>query len=751
MILKSIENTNLVHLENCDQEPIHIPGSIQPHGFLLVLNKDYIIIFCSANLTDYGLTTDGALSKPLSSILTGHEAAALTLFLDKGDFENSKPHACKILDELFNVTVHYTGDRLALEFEPFPDGSLELSNLYQQTSKFTAILSKTLGLQQLCQSISEEVKTITGYDRVMIYRFDESYNGEVFAEAVNDDLEPFLGLHYPHTDIPVQARELYLRNLMRMIVDVNYTPVPILTRDQEATNQQVDLSNSILRSVSPIHIEYLKNMGVSGTLTISLILEGKLWGLIACHHYSAKNIPHYIRISALLQGHFLTSQIRVQEVKADYELKLALDNKLKFFLALLDQYSAAGEDNIVSEELAGLTNANGISIVNGSEIYYWGDVPEHEEILQLVKKIHDTNTEFSFSNNVGRDYSFNLSNQVAGFLYYRIDAATSIIWFRNELNKEVRWAGEPAKSIVKNKSGLSPRKSFALWKEQVTGYSSEWLPAEVSTANQAAYSIQKHFSSLKDKKIQSTQNSLLKQLKQANEELENINWISTHDLKEPLRKIRVFASILLDKDKHQLNEHSTQLLIRMSASVDKMQTLLDDLMELSKVKDGIYAYEPTDMNSLIKNVINNNAELVSGRNMSFHISQLPVINCLPVLIEQLFTNLISNSIKFAKPEGKLTIKIGGSPGWNAAGAPHFEFTFQDNGTGFDNAYNEQIFQVFQRLERSAIEGSGIGLAICRKIAAIHRGYITAQGEKNEGATFKIALPYDPLAVENQVI
>ena len=176
---------------------------------------------------------------------------------------------------------------------------------------------------------------ITGYDRVMVYRFDEQYNGEVFAESKTEALPAFLGHHYPHSDIPAQARELYLRNLLRMIPDVAYTPVPLYTLDDGRPEKTLDMSHSVLRSVSPIHIQYLKNMGIQATLTISLVLEGRLWGLIACHHYSPKWTPHYIRLSAQLQAHFLTSQIRVQETAEEYQRSQAIEKDLNSLLGTL--------------------------------------------------------------------------------------------------------------------------------------------------------------------------------------------------------------------------------------------------------------------------------------------------------------------------------------------------------------------------------------------------------------------------------
>ncbi|MBS1687582.1 MAG: GAF domain-containing protein [Bacteroidetes bacterium] len=745
MDLKSIENLDIVNLSNCDSEPIHIPGSIQPHGFLLAINSEYIVKFCSRNLPSFGLQFDQVLDKKMSSFIDEAQFESLIKYLDNRVFESSKPHVLKHGDVLFNNTVHVSGPYFILELEPFPDGSLELPELYLQTKKFTTILSRAIGLQQLCQYISDEIKDITGYDRVMIYRFDEDYNGEVFAESKNTDLESFLGLHYPHTDIPKQARELYIKNLMRMIVDVDYTPVPILTLDTAASNQNLDLSQSVLRSVSPIHIEYLKNMGVHATLTISLISDNKLWGLIACHHYSAKNLPHYIRLSALLQGHFLTSQIHVQEVAADYALKITLDNSLKNFLSLLDTPKLAGENNIVCAALCELTNSNGVSLIDENTIYSYGDVPLDVEIKQLAGQLSATNINYVFSNNIKRDYSINFSNDVAGLLYYKLDENTAIIWFRNELKKEKKWAGDPEKAIVKDSNGLSPRKSFAVWKEKVTNFSSDWLEAEVLIANQAVYAIQKHLSINRARRVENSQSILLQKLRDANEELENINWISTHDLKEPLRKISIFSSMLLDTERFSINEDATYLVNRVASSAEKMQYLIDGLMAFSRVKNVTESFELTDLNNLLNDVLCDNEDLIKEKNITITTDTLPEIYCIPLLIRQLFSNIIINSIKFSRTDTSAQINVRCTKLYKD-GQNFAEITFADNGVGFDNQYKDLIFQVFQQLDKALTidnSGTGIGLAICKKIVDAHKGRIFADGTLNEGATFTIQLPYNP--------
>lgn len=743
MELKSIQNRNVVDSTNCDREPISVPGSIQPHGFILAIDSAYIVGFCSGNLPALGPAIGDILGQHIERLF-GSGTTELVAYLGNGDFDDNRPYVCMLNGASWHTTVHISESYTIMELEPFPDGSLELADLYMQTKKLTAIVSKTAGLKKLCQFISGEIKKVTGYDRVMVYRFDENYNGEVFAETVDNGFEPFLGLHYPHTDIPVPARELYLRNMMRMIVDVDYVPVPIYTLNQDATYQQLDLGNSILRSVSPIHIGYLKNMGVKATLTVSLILDGRLWGLIVCHHYSPRYTPYYIRTSALLQGHFLTSQIKVQDVTLDYELKIELDNRLKEFLSQLDARGTYNEGAIASAELSAVANSNGVCIVGDGGMDAHGDVPASIEVMALVNMLASGNRDLVFSNNASRDHGIAFSNRVAGFLYFKMDTTMAVIWFKNEQAKEINWAADPNRSKLMDKGGPSPERSFASWKEMIRGYSNAWQPTEVNVANLCAYTLQKHFSLRRDRNIRDSQERLLASLKEANAELENMNWIGTHDISEPLRKIRMFASIQLERGRQGLDLPTHNLVQKISSSADRMHRLLEDLLSMSRLKDAAKGYVACDLNGLVANITLEYEDAVAEGNVSFDIGPLPMLLCEPTLMRQLLGNLVANSVRFARKGIPVVIRMKCSLVEQAGGRMYHEIHIADNGIGFDNSYNKQIFQVFQRLDSSSeSDGTGIGLAICKKIIAMHGGSISADGKVDKGATFRILLPNGP--------
>ncbi|MEZ0131436.1 GAF domain-containing protein, partial [Flavobacterium sp. LBUM151] len=321
MKIKNIVNRDIVTLTNCEHEPIHIPGSIQPHGFLLGVTSDWKIDFCTENTSALiDLSYKEIIGKDFCAIFGNQAKEAIVNYINDDKTQLIFPLEIELLGKLFQLSIHKSNDTYVLEAEPYFGDNEKIAELYTQTIHFVNSMNSTKSLQELCELVAKGTREITGYDRVMIYRFDADYNGEVYAEDCRDDIEPFLGLHYPHTDIPAQARELYIRNQLRLIVDINYQPVPIFTVDDNTPNKNLDLSVSILRSTSPIHVQYLKNMGVGATLTISLIHHGRLWGLIACHHYSAKNISPEIRLAAKLQGQFISSQIDLRQSTDEYQI-----------------------------------------------------------------------------------------------------------------------------------------------------------------------------------------------------------------------------------------------------------------------------------------------------------------------------------------------------------------------------------------------------------------------------------------------
>ena len=551
MKIKDIVNRDIVNLTNCEFEPIHIPGSIQPHGFLIGINSDvWKIDFCSGNISNYlEIDYKQVLNVDFKVAFGEVQENLLREYISKNLLLSSSPLRLNLVGKDFLCTIHKSENIYILEGEPTSENNKKLSDVYDQTSQFLSYMNETHTLKELCDMVAKGTREITGYDRVMVYRFDKDYNGEVFAESVRDDLESFFGLHYPHTDIPPQARELYMQNLLRLIVDINYEPVPIYTVDDGNDAKNLNLSLSILRSTSPMHVQYLSNMGVGATLTISLIHKKKLWGLIACHHYSQKNLTPEIRLAAQLQGHFITSQIDIRQSNEEYEISRKSNLALEKINAVeLPAKESSFEILVQKPELLELCNASGVTIIINGNIYKNGLLPSDNDILVLSGWLsqHTGNTQLSTDKLIDIIPENLLENceNASGIIYHSlgIDNNNCIIWYRPETLTEVNWAGDPTKAIVKDKNGLSPRNSFKLWREIIKCQSNVWLDPELNAAANYSHAIQKQLNLILMAQEEEKYRKLSEVLKETNSELENINWISTHDLQEPLRKIQMISS-----------------------------------------------------------------------------------------------------------------------------------------------------------------------------------------------------------------
>lgn len=758
MKIKNLVPDHQATITNCESEPIHIPGSIQPYGFLFAVKMvDYSIAFASKNCEVYfQLPLSEIIGKSLHLFFDAAEINAFTAQykLDGNDME--RPFIFSLHGKLYSTSAHKSGDTVVLEMEPFTEEYNYLPELYIQIKRFTYNTEKSDNLKNFCQDIANETKLITGYDRVMIYRFDKDYNGQVYAESKREDMEPFFGLFYPHTDIPAQARELYLRNPIRMIADVGYEPVPLFGLDEQEGKSAItlDLSLSFLRSVSPIHIQYLKNMGVGASFSISLIHNKKLWGLISCHHDTPKYIPYYARLAAHLQAVFLQSQIDVRQVADEFYLTKETNKKLQ---ELSEQF--AKEQNTIGNEttlqlLKNLLNADGIAILHKGNFFTAGTVPAKEDMQLMADWLLKNIKNESFNTaNFADDYlpAKTMNNCVAGICCQRLILlpGSAIMWMRREMQTTKLWGGDPNKSILLNEENnlLTPRKSFAAWRQSVKYQSTEWLRPELNAAAAISLVIQKQLYLIDLIEEEVRYRSLNEKLQKANEELANMNWISTHDLKEPLRKIQIYASIILEKYSKEIPDVVHSNIVRMQASAAKMQNLIEALVSYASLMHEDAKFEKVDLNSVIKEVVRDLNEEIEEKGATIDISTLPTVKGINFQLQQLFVNIISNSVKFANPDVPLIIKISSTKTTDnpaiIAGEPlkqWFKISFADNGIGFNNSFKNDIFKVFHRLHANQYIGSGIGLAICKKIVESHNGYITATGDINKGAQFDIYLP-----------
>ncbi|MHA7581726.1 diguanylate cyclase domain-containing protein [Paenibacillus vandeheii] len=488
-----------IDLNNCDKEPIHIPGFIQPHGVLLAVTTNNIptIVQCSQNTEEHlGLTVQEVIGLPLEhligkdnirQVLACNFSASVTSDLQYMDLTISVSGKAQV----FTSVIHESEGLLILELEPsYEKGNME-GNDFEWISRFFSRIKSTDNRVEASQIAAEQVKDMLGYDRVMIYEFDEQWNGKVIAEAREEELEPFLGHHYPASDIPKQARELYLRNWLRTIVNVNYQPVEIVPLLQPLTGKPLNLSLSVLRSVSPLHIEYLQNMGVGATVTISLIHDNQLWGLITCHHNSARYIPHRVRNLCNFLGSFFSSELfqrqQLDEYQAEIRSREAATQVANIFIGNTSPARIIEELQGEEQTLLSLMDASGAAICYQDKLLLYGDTPAGEQVRELAAWLAGKSEDYSYHTsklNLEYDAAKAYKEKASGIVYVAISPGQHhyIIWFRPEVVQLVDWAGDPAKAVIKTDDGmrLSPRKSFEKWREVVQSTSYPWTTKELN-------------------------------------------------------------------------------------------------------------------------------------------------------------------------------------------------------------------------------------------------------------------------------
>ncbi|MBE9045092.1 GAF domain-containing protein [Pleurocapsales cyanobacterium LEGE 10410] len=752
-----------VNLTNCDREPIHIPNLIQPHGVLLAVSAtEYKILQVSLNTLDIlGREPQSLLNQSLSELLGEKQVWAIKGCLAE-DFEQINPLSVNLTGEgkelTFKAIVHSYEDIVLVELEPSQSNKeVNFFDFYKLVKSPITRIQNTFTLEELCNTIATEVRQITGFDRVMVYRFDREGAGQVIAEAARQDLEPFLGLHYPATDIPKQAKHLYTLNFLRLIPDATYEPVGLIPQFNPLTQKPLDLSMSVLRSVSPLHTEYLANMGVAASMSISLLKNKRLWGLIACHHNTPKQVSYETRTVCELLGQVVSFELANKEDNQDldYRMKLkSIQSKFVETISQAEELKAGLTQN--PAHLLDLVGATGVALSFGAETTLIGKTPDERAIQAMLPWLE---TQFDEevvyeTNSLAQVYpAAEANNEVAsGLLALLISRVqkTFIIWFRPEVIQTVDWGGNPHKPSDIDEQGnlrLLPRKSFAKWQETVRCKSLPWKSCEVEAALELRSSIVSIILRKADELAQ-----VNKELTRSNVELDSFAYIASHDLKEPLRGIYNYSSFLIEDYGQTLDSEGVDKLNTLMRLTHRMEDLINSLLHYSRLGRSELQVQPVDLNQLVAGVLDVLKVSKRDKQVRFDIPRpLPTVSCDRTQVSELFTNLISNGIKYNQKSEKI-IEIGYlDPQHNPTIMKTLEslnklelptvFYVRDNGIGIREKHLESIFRIFKRLhgQNKYGGGTGAGLTIAKKIVERHGGEIWVESVYREGSTFYFTL------------
>ena len=487
-------------LKICASEPIHQIGSIQPVGVLIAVDAARLIVTtASANLElIFPFSAEQAIGKPLHELIGLEQVAHLEVIKEQLAVPGAMiwSLALPVGDSVrkYDAQIFRAGDNLVIEVEQeqAPAGDV-FHELFIPIRDALWKLDSETDLDRYAQMAVDQVRLLTGFDRVMMYRFDANWDGEVIAENKTDEADSYLGNRFPAADIPPQARALYTRNLVRIIVDVDAERVPLLSLPGEG--EPLDLTYSWLRSMSPVHVEYLRNMGVRSSLSISLVQNDRLWGLIACHHFT----PKYVTLKSRELDEFIGRAISLKLINMDQSERDALSRCIRDILYELTGLIRSSDDlntviHLIGDKLLGLVRAVGAVVTIDGKRHLLGDTPPADEIDLLVEllrqrpvspMLHTDDLGHAFADlGVHRQSA---ARHLSGMMVAPLDHEMHnfVMWFRPGVLRTLRWAGNPQKTVVSSPAGvrISPRKSFATWIETYHDKSLPWSQVETDAAN----------------------------------------------------------------------------------------------------------------------------------------------------------------------------------------------------------------------------------------------------------------------------
>ncbi|HYF40936.1 MAG TPA: ATP-binding protein [Ramlibacter sp.] len=720
-------------LSSCATEPIHIPGSVQPHGVLLAVERSGKVVQASNNAGSLLMRT-AVCGEPLQGLLDPGASEQLLAALHRGQsFQGSVRGGDG--SSLF-ATCHWVGELAVVELERASDG-FEFAPTLEAAIVALATAEDAEAVVQTC---STQMRRLSGFDRVMIYRFDEDGHGQVIAEDCHSEVDPYLGHHYPESDIPRQARALYLRNWIRCIPDAGYRPVPVVPTLRPDTGEPLDLSGSHLRSVSPVHLEYLANMGIRASMSVSLIVEGRLWGLISCGHRMPKPMPAGLRQAAETIGRLLSLRLGALQATEFQRRKEAAAGDMASLYDTMRANSARLLPSLTGAlpELLGLVGATGAAVVEGQSVVLAGTCPSSEVVLALAAHAQPYMVEgFFCTRQLPRDVPLfaGAAASASGVMAISLPPGDrTLMWFRPEVPHTVLWGGDPSKSAeaeaVDGRIRLHPRQSFAVWKEEIRGKSLPWQPVERHLAQE----LRRHAVEI-DLGVQ------VESHKAAVRARDELVAVVSHDLRTPVSIVAMQAALIqrfvgTDPGEASKRLATSALVVRQAA--DRMTAMLRDLLDLSRIEAGRFDVQPSPQaaGQLIEEACELMRHLADARGLHIVTEPPPSmdVEADPERIFHVFANLIGNAIKFTPSGGTITVGAALREG-------RCEFFVKDTGRGIAAERLEQVFGRYwqERADHDAA-GLGLGLYICQGIIEAHAGRIWVESVPGLGSTFKFQLP-----------
>lgn len=731
-------------LDTCAQEPIRFPGSVQPQGFLLAIEEPTMrVLQVSENLPEWlGIGIENILGQRLGE-LVGHGEELVERLEELEEDESHPYHVADIkflvgqhCDQPIALMLHRHDQLLIAEFSRPNDRVVTHSRLYPMVRSFISQLSDVETVDQVCERAARLIKRLTGFGRVKSYRFDETGNGLVNAEVLDEGYRSYHGLCFPASDIPAQARALYCTNRIRVIEDANYVPAKLVPALNPKTGQALDLSYATLRSVSPVHLQYMRNMETLASMSISIVVEGELWGLISCHHDSVHPVSFETRTSCELLGRVLSLQVETREAHARSAKMLDIRHRIvRLLSAIADRDSVLMGLRSVQNTFIDFVGASGAAVISGAGCDIYGQTPSKQQVQALAEWLANREQpDFFQTDNAGVDIADlpAIANAASGVLAVSISELHPhyLIWFKPEQAKIVRWAGRPDKT-VSDTGSLNPRQSFEQWRQVVEGFSTPWNPSEAEGVQELRLAVLGIVLRKAEELAQMSED-----LEKSNKELEAFSYSVSHDLRAPLRHIAGYAELLADMEAPTMTERGQRFLGTIETAAKFAGNLVDNLLSFSQMGRSAMHVTQVNVTTLVESIRTELQPDFEHRDVRWNYANLPTVIADPAFLHLALRNLLSNALKYSQNRAVATVDI-----TSQERADDIVISVKDNGVGFDMKYVGKLFGVFQRLHRiEEFEGTGIGLANVRRIIERHDGSVWAKGALDEGATFSFSLP-----------
>ena len=751
-------------ITNCDMEPVQTPGCVQAHGALLVLRSDDLSILQASDNTQtiFGLAVAELLGQPVGKVVGPDGEARLRDLLAAESTDRNPLYLLTLPGGhegvgALDVTVHTADGVVVLEFESTGRTDSAEPDYYALVKITVARLQTAGSVQELCGMVADEIRKITGHDRVMVYKFHADGHGEVVAESRRVDLEPWLGLHYPAQDIPSPARDVFTKTWIRPVPQVSGPLAELVPLANPDNGLPLNMTYCALRGVSIMYTEYLNNMNVAAALTMAIRTNENLWGLIACHHYAGpKHVSYQVRAACEFLAQVVTLQHQAAEAKehASYRNTIEYVHRQLITAAAGNQRQLTGFTEGTPSLLNGI-HAGGAALYHNHQWSLAGNTPTEAELEDLKEWVSDTCLTAGARPIYATDHLAAAYPAAAAFsrvasgllaLPVTLNDRSLVLWFRPETLQTVNWGGNPHdKPLVPGPNGLrlSPRHSFELFSESVRQRSLPWLPVEIDAAAGLRIAVLDLLAGQVEQSIDTNHN-----MARSNEELDAFAYVASHDLKEPLHGIHQYANELLEDDQ-LIGPENRGKLDRMVRLTARMDGLLNSLLQFSRVGGARAQGKIIDLNKTVDEAL----EIVGFRTVDGNsvaiVRPLPSLICNEMQCRQIFVNLISNALKYSDRSQK-RVAIGyidpaegtPRPGCPEGSESDVILSVADNGIGIGEKNFNHVFQLFKRLHGQSNYGggAGAGLTIVRKLVEHHGGKVWVDSLPGQGSTFYFTLP-----------